>query len=111
MFTDLYLQTTDPNLSFGDLFSYPIFKNILISVLFHTILYTSFVNLVSYIFFGKYLSSTINKRLITNLLFIMFFGFFARFYHVKEIYKSYNYNLEKTRNHLDRLYIGWIFIS
>jgi len=41
----------------------------------------------------------------------MFFGFFARFLHVKEIYRAYDSNLEKTRNHLDRLYIGWIFIS
>jgi hypothetical protein len=41
----------------------------------------------------------------------MFTGFFARFLHVKEVYKSYGYDLEKTRNHLDKLYIGWIFIS
>jgi hypothetical protein len=111
MFTELYLQTTNPKLSFNELFAYPIIVNIIISVIFHTILYTCFFNLVSYIFFGKYLSSNINKRLISCLLFIMFFGFFARFFHVKEIYKSYNYDLEKTRNHLDKLYIGWIFIS
>jgi hypothetical protein len=41
----------------------------------------------------------------------MFFGFFARFFHVKEVYRAYHKNMEKTRTHLDKLYIGWIFIS
>jgi len=111
MFTKLYLQTTNPKLPFGALFSLNMLFNIIISVIFHTILYTSFCNLVSYIFFGKLLSKTINIRLIISLLIIMFFGFFARFLHVKEIYKAYNYNVEKTRQHLDNLYISWIFIS
>uniref|UniRef100_A0A6C0HCW5 Uncharacterized protein n=1 Tax=viral metagenome TaxID=1070528 RepID=A0A6C0HCW5_9ZZZZ len=111
MFTDLYLQTSDPKLSFSALFSPSIFTKIILSVVFHTIIYAAFCNMVSYIFFGKILSNSVNIRLVTCLVFIMFFGFFARFTHVKEIYKSYNYNLEKTRAHLDRLYIGWIFIS
>ena len=111
MFTDLYLQTTDPRLRFSQLFMPPIIINIILSVLFHTAVYASFVNLASYIFFGKILSREINIRLLVSLLLIMFFGFFGRFIHVKEIYKSYNYNLEKTRRHLDQLYIGWIFIS
>jgi hypothetical protein len=111
MFTELYLQTTNPKLPFSALFGSSIFPGILQSVLFHTIVYASFVNLVSYIFYGKTLSTIINIRLLVVLLLIMFFGFFARFLHVKEIYKAYNNDLEKTRNHLDRLYIGWIFIS
>ena len=111
MFTDLYLQTTNPKLTCYELCSMHVLTNIVLSVLFHTILYVAFGNLVSYIFFGKYLSNIVNTRLTVSLLFIMFFGFFARFYHVKEIYKAYHYDLEKTRNHLDRLYIGWIFIS
>lgn len=41
----------------------------------------------------------------------MFFGFFARFFHVKDIFKAYNGDIERTRNHLDKLYISWIFIS
>jgi hypothetical protein len=111
MFTDLYLETTNPKLTLSQFFSKNIMKGIIISVIFHTIIYAVFCNLISYIFFGKVLSKSINIRLIISLLFIMFFGFLARFLHVKEIYKSYHYNLEKTRNHLDRLYIGWIFIS
>jgi len=111
MFTDLYLKTTDPKLPFRDLFRASIFTGIVLSVLFHTTIYTAFFNMISYIFFGKLLSRQVNIRLVLSLLVIMFFGFFARFFHVKEIYKSYNYNLDKTRKHLDKLYIGWIFIS
>jgi hypothetical protein len=111
MFTDLFLKTTDPTLELNQLLTIKIIKKIILSVIFHTFLYTLFCNLVSYIFFGKVLSKIINKRLIITLLIIMFTGFFGRFLHVKEIYKAYNYNLEKTRKHLDKLYISWIFIS
>lgn len=107
MFTEVYLKTTDPNLHFTDVIS----RGMIFSVIFHTVMYTVFVNVVSYIFLGKILSNVVNMRLVATLVFIMFFGFFARFLHVKEIYKSYGYNLEKTRNHTDKLYIGWIFIS
>ena len=107
MFTDIYLKTTDPNLPFTDVIS----RGMIFSVIFHTVMYTVFVNVVSYIFLGKILSNAVNMRLVASLVFIMFFGFFARFLHVKEIYKAYGYNLEKTRNHTDKLYIDWIFIS
>ena len=111
MFTETYLQTTDPKLPFSEFIKAPIITNILVSVVFHTIVYSSFVNLLSFIFTGKILSMAINYRLLLSLLFIMVFGFFARFLHVKEIYKAYNNDLDKTRNHLDKLFIGWIFIS
>jgi hypothetical protein len=111
MFTELYLETTNPKLSFYQLFDINIFSKIIFSVIFHTVIYTSFLNLGSYIFFGKILSNDVNIRLISALLLIMFFGFFARVIHIKDIYKAYGYDLEKTRNHLDRLFIGWIFIS
>jgi len=111
MFTELYLQTTNPKLTFNECFTIKIFIDICISIIFHTIIYASFCNLFSYIFFGSLLSKIINLRLFLILIIIMFFGFFARFLHVKEVYQAYDLNLEKTRNHLDRLYIGWIFIS
>ena len=111
MFTELYLQTTDPNLPFSQLISTPILTNILISIVFHTVVYASFVNLLSFIFTGKTLSTPINYRLLLSLLLIMSFGFIARFFHVKEIYKAYNNDLDKTRIHLDKLFISWIFIS
>jgi hypothetical protein len=107
MFTELYLKTTNPELQLSELVSVPLF----FSVIFHTVLYCAFFNLVSYIFIGKILSVTVNSRLIPALLIIMFLGFFARFFHVKEIYNAYGKNLEKARNHMDKLYIGWIFIS
>jgi hypothetical protein len=111
MFTELYLQTTNPILPFSSLFGSFILTGIIISVVFHTIIYMSFFNLFSYIFYSRILSASINIRMVTSLALIMFFGFFARFLHVKEIYKAYDNDLEKTRNHLDTLYIGWIFIS
>ena len=111
MFTKLYLHTTDPEINFSQLFQPNIFFPILISVLFHTITYTLFFNLTSYIFLKKSLSTETNKKLVSCLIIIMFFGFFARFYHVKDIYKAYGKDIEKTRNHLDKLYISWIFIS
>ena len=111
MFTELYLQTTNTKLPFGALFNPKLLFYIIISVIFHTIVYTAFCNLVSYIFFGNLLSKTVNIRLIISLLIIMFLGFFGRFLHMKEIHKAYNYNVERTRQHLDNLYISWIFIS
>jgi len=111
MFTELYLQTTDPKLPFSEFISPPILTNLLFSVIFHTIVYASFVNLLSFIFTGKILSTSINYRLLLSLLLIMIFGFIGRFFHVKEIYKAYNNDLDKTRNHLDKLYVSWIFIS
>ena len=111
MLTDLYLQTTNPKLDFGELFNANIFPQIVASVLFHTLVYSLLLNLASYTFFGKLLSYAVNIRLVSALLVVMFFGFFARFYHVKEIYKAYKGDMTKTRAHLDKLYIGWIFLS
>jgi hypothetical protein len=111
MFTKLYLDTTNPKLQLGQLFHSSIFIPMMASLVFHTILYTLFCNMVSYIFFGKILSNVVNKRLLLFLIPIMFFGFIGRFFHVKEIYNAYNGDMVKTRNHLDKLYISWIFIS
>lgn len=110
MFTKLYLQTTDPTITLSEMLRKNMFF-IIISTLFHTIVYTLFFNLANFIFFGKYLPVNINTRLITSFIIIMFFGYIARYYHVKEIYNAYNKNAEKTRNHLDKLYIGWIFVG
>ena len=111
MLTKLYLQTTDPALNFSDLLKAPLLTNIIISALLHTFIYASFINLASYIFLGHILSKFVNFRLTIALSLIMFFGFFARFFHVKNIYSAYDKDNIKTREHLDKLYIGWIFIS
>jgi hypothetical protein len=111
MFTKLYLDTTNPKLTFYQLFQSPILFPMIASISIHTIIYVLFCNMVSYIFYNRILSNQINKRLLLCLLPIMFFGFIARFIHVKDIYTAYNGDMIKTRNHLDKLYISWIFIS
>jgi len=110
MFTELYLSTTNPDVCLYTMIS----RNtvpLLVSILFHTIVYMLFLNLVSYIFFDKLLSMKINNRLFVILVIIMTFGYIARFYHVKDIYQAYNKDMVKTRAHLDKLYIGWLFIA
>jgi hypothetical protein len=111
MATELYLQTTNPKLELHQLFSTEIFAKMVASVCFHTAVYTGFLNLVNYVFFGAALSSRVNARLVGVLLVIMFFGYIARFYHVKDISRAYNNDANKTRNHLDKLFIGWIFVA
>jgi hypothetical protein len=110
MFTEIYLRTTDPNDSLYNMLKHNT-SGILLSVIFHTIIYWGFVQLVSFIFIGKWLSNSISIRLIIILLLIMFFGYIGRYYHVKDIYKAYGYDKIKTREHVDKLYIGWIFIA
>jgi len=111
MFTKLYLDTTNPKLPFSHLFDATIFGPMIVSILIHTIVYTLFCNVVSWVFYGKFLSNIINIRLVSFLIPVMFFGFIGRFFHVKDIYKGYNGNMEKTREYTDKHYISWIFIS
>ena len=111
MFRKLYLDSTNPKLTLFEFFGPNILKPIILSILFHTIIYTLFCNLTSWIFLGKNLSGKICIRLILSLIVIMFFGFIGRFIHVKDIYKSYNENIEKTREYIDKHYITWIFLS
>lgn len=108
MFTALYLQSTDP------LRQTPwkeVVPKMIVSVLFHAIVYGAFVNLASWIFVGKCLTSVVNMRLIISLLCILSVGYVARMYHVQEIYRAYNYDAVKTRQHLDQRFISWIFLA
>jgi hypothetical protein len=111
MLTELYLQTTNPKLTLGQFFSAGIFIRIFASAVFHAIIYATALNLTSYVFLGNPLSLAVNARLFVALLIIMSFGYLARFFHVKDIYQAYDYDEEATRGHLDKLYIGWIFIG
>jgi hypothetical protein len=111
MFTKLFLETTDPKLSWIKFFSMNIFFMIIISIVFHTILYTLFCNIVSYVFYGKMFSRNINIRLIISLLLIMFFGYIGRLWHVKEAYKDFNKNYDKTKYYVQQHYNSWIFIG
>ena len=109
MFTKLYLATTNPHETLSHMICHNYYA-IIRSVLFHTIVYTIFLNLASFIFIGKMLSTKINSRLIMIFIMIMTLGYIGRFYHVKEIYDTYKDD-KKTREHLDKLYISWIFIA
>jgi hypothetical protein len=110
MFTKLYLDSTNPKTTISQLFRDNSLQMV-ISVIVHTIIYALFLNMVYYIFYGSFLSMKINIRLVIALLIIMSLGYIARFYHVKDIYNAYHNDLERTRNHLDKLYISWIFIA
>jgi hypothetical protein len=109
MFTEVYLTTTNPKSTSADYKK--IMGKIAITIIVHTLIYAGFCNLVSYIFLGKVLNKEINVRLFSCLIAIMISGFVARYYHVKDVYNAYNGDIVKTRNHLDKLYISWIFIS
>ena len=111
MFTSLFLETTDPRLSWKKFFGLKIFFMIIISIIFHTILYTLFCNIVSYVFYGNILSKNINIRLIIALLLIMFFGYIARLLHVKEVYNGFNYDYDKTQKYVRAHYNSWVFIG
>ena len=109
MFTQLYLSTTNPELPLSELTRYS--GAIFLSAVFHTLVYAAFANVVWFIFTGAILSNAVNQRLISFLIVVMVFGYLARFYHVKEIYQAYDKNMDLTRVHLDKLYIGWVFIG
>jgi hypothetical protein len=110
MITELYLKTTDPTISLTELLRQNI-GMIIISILYHTFIYTFTLNLASYIFFGKILSQKINVRFIASSLIIMSFGYIGRHFEVKDIYNAYNKNMDKTRAHIDKLFITWIFLG
>ena len=111
MFTELYLRTTNPELSFEQVFSADILFKVMLAAVFHSIVYTAAFNVASLAFLGKPLGKNVNARLFVTLIIIMSFGYLARFFHVKDVYKAYQFDLDKTREHLDKLYIGWIFIA
>ena len=110
MFTKLYLDTTNPKLTISEFLGPEILGPIIISIIVHTIFYTLFCNMISWIFFGSILSNKINIRLLVCLVPIMMFGFIGRFIHVKEIDKAYG-NTEKIREYTDKHYISWVFLS
>lgn len=104
MFTDLYVETTNPTLTLSEFLSVRLLTKMATSVLFHTILYVLSLNMASYVF-GYKLSSDINIRLSIFLVLVMSLGFVARFYRVKELY---HYG---GKEYVDKAYITWYFLS
>lgn len=107
MATQLYLDTTNPRAS---LFNPKTMGGIAISIIVHTIIYTMFFNMISYIFTGRLLSEKINKRIVVALVLIMFFGFLGRHYRAKDAYNAFGNEL-RTREFMDHGYVSWMFFS
>jgi hypothetical protein len=110
MFTDLYIETTNPHLTIKQFLSQILLIKMGSSVIFHTLIYAGSINLFYYIFSGNFLSSLINTRILLFLLIVMSLGFLGRFYHVKEIYSAYK-NQTQAKEYVDKTYITWYFLS
>jgi hypothetical protein len=111
MFTEIYLETTNPTLTLYEMLAPALLSKIAVSVLFHAVIYTIAANLFSLIFLGRALTVSVNTRFIMALVIIMTVGYFGRFYHIKDILKGYGGNMEKTRRHIDQHYNTWVFIA
>ena len=111
MLTKLFVNTTNPRLPWKQFFKLSMFFQITLSVLFHTLLYTLFCNIVTYVFYGKRLSNIINTRLVITLIVIMYLGYIGRFMHSKQVYKDMNGNVMKTQQYLNTHYNSWIFLG
>jgi uncharacterized membrane protein (DUF485 family) len=111
MFTEAFLVTTDPNVTLSQVWHSPVLVNIVAAIVFHLVIYTAFFNLASAIFTGKLLSAAINQRIVLALLVIMTGGYLARIYHVKDIYRAYRGDTARAREHVNKLFISWIFIG
>lgn len=107
MFTSVYLQTTDPRVPLTA-WSY---SPVVAAILFHTVLYIAVFNLASFLFLGRPLQNAVNVRLLVALLVIMTLGYVGRFHHVQDIYRAYNKNVEKTRQHCDHVFLTWIYLA
>ena len=111
MSTKLFLETTNPKLTWKDVIKKNIIFSIFLSIILNTTIYTIILNLTSYIFLGKILSNKINIRLIMVLIIIMIFGYIGRIMHSKEVYRAFHGDEKKTRKFLNQHYNSWIFLG
>jgi uncharacterized membrane protein len=109
--TNLFLETTNPNLTWKEFIKKNIIYSIFLSILVNTTVYTIILNLTSYVFLGKILNNKINIRLIMVLFIIMIFGYIGRIMHSKEVYKAFHGDEKQTRNFLNQHYNSWIFLG
>jgi hypothetical protein len=111
MSTKLFLETTNPKLTWNDVINKSIIFSIFLSIILNTTVYTIILNLASYVFLGKILSNKINIRLTMVLIIIMIFGYIGRIMHSKEVYKAFHGDEMLTRNFLNQHYNSWIFLG
>jgi uncharacterized protein YqhQ len=111
MSTKLFLETTNPKLTWNDVVKKNLIFSIFLSIILNTFVYTIILNLTSYVFLGKILSNNINIRLIMVLIIIMIFGYIGRIMHAKEVYRAFHGDEKKTRDFLNQHYNSWIFLG
>ena len=111
MFTELYLKTTNPEFRLVDFTKPDVLFPIIISAIVHAIVYLIFINLGYFIFMNRFLSNSMNLRVFSILILIIFVGYIGRVLHVKEIYKAYGHKHEKAMKHVNHHYNSWIFIG
>jgi len=111
MSTKLFLETTNPKLTWNDVVKKNLIFSIFLSIILNTTVYTIIFNLASYIFLGKILSSKINIRLIFVSIIIMTLGYIGRIMHAKEVYRAFHGDEKKTRKFLNQHYNSWIFLG
>ena len=80
----LYLDTVDPKTNFKRLFS----KDVLISIVLHTIIYLAVIYAFTLIFDIK-LSSKVYTKISIALLIVMVLGYFGRLARSKSIYNAH----------------------
>jgi uncharacterized protein YqhQ len=111
MSTKLFLETTNPKLTWNEVIKKNLIFSIFLSIILNTAVYTIILNLTSYVFLGKILSNNINIRLIMVLIIIMIFGYIGRNMHSREVYRAFHGDEKKTRKFLNQHYNSWIFLG
>ena len=111
MSTKLFLETTNPKLTWNDVVKKNLIFYIFLSIILNTTVYTIIFNLTSYVFLGKILNNKINIRLIMVLIIIMIFGYIGRNMHAKEVYRAFNGDDNLTKNFLNQHYNSWVFLG
>jgi len=111
MFTEVFIQTTNPNFKITDFLQPNIAFKTFISIITHAIIYTFTFNLGYYCIKNKFFNYDVNKRFLFVLILFMIFGYIGRVLHIKDVYKGFNYNLDKTSSYVNQHYNSWIFIG
>ena len=110
MFTDVFLLTTNPLLPLSEIFRPISMVMIFLSILFHLVVYSGFINIINWIFYGNFLSIIINQRLVLSLCWIMVLGYIGRLIHCRDIYRAFH-GKDDWKNFIHQHYNSWIFIG
>jgi len=101
-----YLLGTNPSTSFSDL----VCVDVIVSILYHTIIYTIVTVLFYYFWFHKCIVPAI-PILFFFFLLIMTLGYPARLARAKSLLAASHNNLHRTQSIMDNAYATWYFIG